>query len=165
MTNRLAQRMSRVEREMAQRAKEPIVCNCRLETAFHTGNCLEASLNGAARVCALHGFRAFGFFVFAARQYPLNHEDSQLCPCPPHPWRSFVLNGPRSWEAHNAALDACNKLPPTEFNFQEDKRKVDDVLAKYEDECQRWVEKTGRQLATPEEIKKLTSKRAHQHAY
>lgn len=164
MSKGLEKRLSRVEQRLAERTEAPVVCNCRSVTSFHSGKCLNAILKGVSRVCPVHGFREFGFFMFSSNQYPLNAEDNQFCLCPPDPWRSFVLNGPHTWEGNQAAREACGKLPPDDsFNFQEDKRLLGAVLAKYEEDRRQWQEKTGQRPASPEEIRKLEWKGARKH--
>jgi hypothetical protein len=107
MSKALEKRLSRVEQQLAERTEEPVVCNCRSATSFHSGKCLNAILQRVSRVCPVHGFRELGFFMFSSKQYALNSEDNQFCPCPPHPWRSFVLNGLHTWEGNQAAREAC----------------------------------------------------------
>jgi hypothetical protein len=164
MWNGLERRLSRIEQLLAKRTEVPRVCNCRIETRFHSAGCLNAILKGMSRVCPCHGFRELGFFFSTSRWCALNSEDNQFCPCPPHPWRSFLINGPRTWEAHYAARDACDKLPEAEYsNIQEDRRRGGVLLAQYWEERRQWVKKTGRQLPSREELVKLQWKRARKH--
>lgn len=169
-----AKRLSRLEQLAAKRTKEKKVCNCRVETSFHSADCLEAILKGASRVCPRHGFREFGFFMFAACWSTLVREDNQFCPCPPHPWRSFLLSGNHTWEGNRAAQEAERKLHEdddggfnskedclqSEARFQEDSRRVDAIFAKYREARRQWVKETGRQLPSKEELVKLEWKRA-----
>src|SRR5438270_10331073 len=83
----LDKRISRLE--MLLDPPEP--CNCRVETRFHSSNCLASILEKTIRECPTHGFREMGFFFWTPSQYPLADEDNQICPCNPHPWRSLVL--------------------------------------------------------------------------
>jgi hypothetical protein len=74
------------------------------------------------------------------------------------------MNGPHTWEGNYAAREACNKLPPADHsNLQEDRRRGEALLAQYTEAGQQWVEKTGRQLPSREEIVKLQWKRARKH--
>ncbi len=160
MSSRLEKRLSRIEQRLLKRTEEARVCICRLETRFHSGNCLEAILKGMSRVCPLHGFRDLGFFFCAARPYRLGSEEDQFCPCPPHPWRSFVLSKSHTWEEHNVAREACNKFPADEhFNFKEDHRRIEEAVAEYASERQKWV-KSGMRLPSKHELVKLQWKRA-----
>ena len=95
----------------------------------------------------------------------LKSEDDQLCPCPPHPWRSFLQNGPHTWEGNYAASEAWAKLPPAGHpNLKEDNRRLEALLEQYSEDRRQWIEKTGRQLPSREEIVKLHWKRAkHVH--
>jgi hypothetical protein len=98
MWNGLEKRISRLEKRVAERTEKNKVCNCRVETRFHNADCLDAVLKGMSRVCSVHGFRKLGFFFWTSKQYLLQSEDNQFCPCPPHPWRSFLLSeGPHTW--------------------------------------------------------------------
>lgn len=163
MSKQLERRLVRLEKRLAERTREHSTCNCRGYTRFHDGPCLAAILKGASRVCPVHGFRDFGFFMFAARWCPVNAEDNQFCPCPPHPWRSFRLSErPHTWEGHSAAREACNKLPVDNCSdFQENHRQLMAALEKYSQDLQRWVEAGGR-LPDREGIKKLAWKRARE---
>lgn len=164
MLNGLERRVARLEQRIAERAEKPRVCNCRVQTRFHGADCLDAVLTGTSRVCPLHGFRELGFFWWTPRWCALNSEDNQFCPCPPHPWRSFVMNGPRTWEAHAAASGAWAELPPVDYpDLQEDRRRGEVLLAQYSEARQRWVEKTGRQLPSQKELIKLEWERARKH--
>jgi hypothetical protein len=161
MSKEIERRVSRLEKSLAERTRERSICNCRVGTTFHNGPCLAAILEKACRVCPVHGFRDFGCFMWSARSYPVKAEDNQFCPCPPHPWRSFLLSErPHTWEGHYAAREACIKLPmDSSSNSQEDHPQVKEVHRKYQQERQRWVESEGR-LPDREEVKKLAWKRA-----
>jgi hypothetical protein len=164
MPNGLEKRLSRVERILTKKTEERRVCNCRLETRCHSADCLDAILKGMLRVCPRHGFRKLGSFFWTPKWCALILEDSQFCPCPPHPWRSFVMNGPHTWEGHYAARKASNKLPPADHsNIKEDNRRTEALLAQYSESGQQWVEKTGRQLPSREELVKLQWERARKH--
>ena len=164
MTKKLEQRLSRLEQCVAERTEGPQACNCRVVTRFHSGKCLNAILTGISRVCPLHGFRDLGFLFWTSIQYPLQSEENQFCPCPPDPWRSFVMSeGPHTWEGHNAAKEACNKIAPDDhFNFQEYKREIEAAVAKYSEERRQSVE-AGRELPNKEKFVKLQEKRAGNH--
>jgi hypothetical protein len=146
MRKEIENRLSRLEKRLGERTTKLSICNCRVETRFHGGCCLDAILKGMSRVCPLHGFRELGFFFWTSRQFPLLSEDNQFCPCPPHPWGSFVLSdGPHTWERQYAAREACRKQSPTaDSNFRADKRKEDEVFGEYFEARQRWVDSGGR---------------------
>lgn len=133
MRKELEKRLARIEKRVAEKTKTNKICNCRGETRFHNAPCLAAILKGASRVCPVHGSRELGFFWWTSKQYPLRPEDNPICPCPPHPWRSFLLSeGPHTWEGHDAARKAACELPPDPtFNFQEDKRRMGELFAEY----------------------------------
>jgi len=155
MSKALEKRLSRVEQQLAERTEKPIVCNCRYRTNFHNADCLDALLKQMPRVCPLHGFRQLGFLMWAPKWYRLWREDNRFCPCPPHPWRSFVLNGLHTWEGNQAAREACRKLPPDDHrNFREDNRTTD-AETQYYEARQQWLEK----MARPEERRRLELKR------
>jgi hypothetical protein len=168
MSNALDKRLSRLESLASSRLGISKICNCRTATSFHSANCLKAILQGASRVCPTHGFRDFGFFMFAARWATLKREDNQFCPCPEDPWRSFVLNGPRTWEAHNAAREACRQreseqeLTSPPRDLAEENAALDLVIGEYEHSKQRWMEETGRQLPNRDEILAMHQKRARE---
>ena len=161
MSKEIEKRLSRIEKRLAKRTREHSICNCRVETRFHNGPCVAAILKGASRVCPVHGFRDFGLFAYVARSYLVNAEDNRFCPCPPNPWRSFLLSeGPHTWEGQHAAKEACSKLPVDHCsNFQENQRQSTAAFEKYSQDLQRWIESGGR-LPDREEIKKLAWKRA-----
>jgi hypothetical protein len=165
MWNGLEKRLSRLEQRGAERTRKPRVCDCRVETRFHGADCLDEIVNGMARDCPSHGFRELGFFFWTPRWCALIPEDNQFCPCHPHPWRSFLINGPHTWEAHHAAREAWNNVQKDNsmLNLQEDNRRADSIMAKYFGARQHWVEKAGRQLPSREELVKLQWKRARKH--
>jgi hypothetical protein len=156
VSNGIEKRVLRLERLVSKGTRKPQVCNCRIETRYHDANCLAAILNGT-RICPVHGFRELGFFFWTAKQYPLQSEDNQVCPCSPHPWRSFLLSrGPHTWEGHHAAQDAWNNLPDAhQSSIQEESLQTDATLVKYGRARQEWIERTGRELPDPEELKRL----------
>ena len=164
MSREIEKRLSRLEKRLAEKTKEHSICNCRVSTVFHGGHCLDAILKGVSRVCPLHGFRELGFFMWMSKQFPLLSEDNPFCPCPPHPWRSFLLSPhPHTWEGHYAAREACSKQVSSEdLNLRADNRKGEEVLGEYFDARQRWVESGGR-LPDREQIKKLAWQRAREH--
>jgi hypothetical protein len=161
MSKEIEKRLSRIEKRLAERTREHSICNCRVETRFHNGPCVAAILKGASRVCPVHGFRDFGLFAYVARSYLVNAEDNRFCPCPPDPWRSFLLSeGPHTWEGNYAAREACRKLPISDdSNRSEDNGKLDEVFGEYSKARRQWVDSGGR-LPDREEIKKLAWKRA-----
>ncbi len=167
MRSELEKRISRLEKRAVERIEKPKICNCRISTRYHNAACLEALLKGLTRVCPLHGFRVLGTFWFTPSWYVLRRRggdrDNELCPCPPHPWRSHVLNGPRTWEAQAAAREAWDKLsrdaPPIDpeerkRQFQENSRRIDTLVEGYLTARAEWVEKSGRQPASRAEILK-----------
>jgi hypothetical protein len=157
-------RLSRLEKRLAERTTKPSTCNCRVETLFHGGCCLDAILKGMSRVCPLHGFRELGVFCWTSKQFTLLSEDNEFCPCPPDPWRSFVLSGNHTWEAQSAARETIRNSPPAEnSNFKEDDLRVDEVFARYSEARHRWVDSGGR-LPDREELVKLAWQRARKHA-
>ncbi len=166
MGNAFEKRLSKLEKQAAERKQETKTCNCRVTTPYHSAACLDAVLKGIPRICPVHGFRELGFFLWRPKQYPLASDDDQFCPCPPHPWRSWLLSrGPRVWEEHHAAKQAWSKveLDPM-FNLQEDNRRTDAILAEYSADRQRWLDGSGRELPGREELVKLQTKGARQHA-
>jgi hypothetical protein len=161
MSREIEKMLSRLEKRLAEKTKEHSMCNCRVATTFHGGDCLDAILKGIPRVCPLHGFRELGFFMWGSKQYTLLSEDNPFCPCPPHPWRSFLLSPrPHTWEGRDAAREACSKqVLSDDLNLKADNRKEEEVLAEYFEARHRWVESGGR-LPDKEELVKLAWKRA-----
>ena len=101
MSNGLERRLSRLEHVVAEWTK-PRICNCRGETQYHNADCLDRLLKRMPRVCPIHSFRDLGYFMQVPWCFPLISEDSQFCPCPPDPWRSFVLSkGPQHNRGQN----------------------------------------------------------------
>jgi hypothetical protein len=103
----------------------------------------------------------------------LEPEDFPFCPCPEDPRRSFVLNGPRTWEAHDAAREACRQRdsepeePLPSSDLAQKHAALDLVIVEYEQSKQQWMEQMGRQLPNRDEIhatmhRKLARKRRHQ---
>jgi hypothetical protein len=158
MSHAFEKRLSRLEALISTKLELPKICNCRTDTRFHSPNCLKAILQGASRVCPTHGFRDFGFFMFAATWSALKPEDFPFCPCPEDPWRSFVLNGPRTWEAHNAAREACRQResepeePLPSRDLAQEHAALDLVIGEYEQSKHQWMEQTRRQLPNRDEI-------------
>jgi hypothetical protein len=150
------ERLSRLEKCLAESTKKLVVCNCRVETKFHNAPCLDAILKGTCRVCPLHGFRVLGMFFWTSQQYLLLPEDNQFCPCPPHPWRSFLSKGPHTWEGHEAAREAIRQLPPEPmFNYKDDRRQGHPILMKYLEEGDQAVEKGARLPDRADLVKRL----------
>jgi hypothetical protein len=167
MWSGLEKRLARLEKRVAERIQDAKVCNCRLNTRFHNAECLAALLKGIPRVCPVHGFREIGGFFFTPSWYHVRGEDDEFCPCPPHPWRSFVLSARQgvhhTWEGSYAAREAEVNLPPDPIldaeernrRFQENKRRLDALWEEYCAARQLWEEKSGRRLPTAHEIVKL----------
>jgi len=173
MSNALEKRLSKLEKQAAKKKQKKKVCNCRVTTPYHSAACLDAVLRGIPRVCPVHGFRELGSFLWRPKQYPLGFDDDRFCPCPPHPWRSYVLSGSRDWDEGAAARESWDKLAmnapavdPQENarRFQEDNRRTAAILAKYEVARQRWLDSSGRELPALEELVKSQMKRGRQHA-
>jgi hypothetical protein len=133
MLGGVERRVFRLEKRVAKKSEKPSPCNCRVVTRFHDATCLDAILEGMSGACPLHGIRELGFFLWSPAQYPLYQEDNELCPCPPHPWRSFLLNPrPHTWEQQKAASDAWSNLPPRiDFDLNQNNRQTEAVLAEY----------------------------------
>lgn len=181
MWNGLEKRLSRLEKRLAERTHGPSVCNCRVHTRFHNAECLAAVLKGIPWVCPIHGIRQLGRFTWTPKQYLLsyrNGDDNPYCPCPPHPWRSFVLSnlnkprkGPPNWEEHDAARKAWDNLPPDPIldceegnrRLQEESCRIDALCEEYWAACQEWFEKSGRDLTNQPELAKLIWLRAREH--
>ncbi len=158
MWNRIENRIARLEKQAAKKRQAAKVCNCRIRTRFHNAECLEALLEAMPLFCPLHGLRNFGRFWWTPEQFALTYRDqgpilpnggdNELCPCPPHPWRSHVLKcipgiGPRrsspGWEEHDAARQAWLDLPPEprfdpehgRRRLEEDNGRAEAVMEKY----------------------------------
>jgi hypothetical protein len=172
MWSGLEKRLARLEKRMAERIQEAKICNCRaVTTRFHNAECLAALLKGMPLVCPVHGLRHLGRFMWTPKWALLRTreggDDNQFCPCPPHPWRSFVLSSrqgaPHTWEESYAAREASVNLPPDPIldpqegnrRVQENARRIDAMWEEYCAACQLWVEKSGRRLPTRQEIVKL----------
>jgi hypothetical protein len=162
MSDGLERRICRLEKRVEEKFKTPGRCNCRVVTRFHNAFCLDTILKQACRVCPVHDFREFGFFFWSPSQYPVGGEDTRFCPCPPHPWRTF-LTGPHplSWEQHKAALEAWSNHPPrNNFDLNEDNCQTSALLAEYGEAREQWLATNGRQLPSKEELVELEWKRA-----
>lgn len=147
----LEKRISRIER----RVQPPTPCNCRTVARYHDANCLAAILEKTPRECPVHGFREMGFFFWVPPSDPLFHEDNEVCPCPPHPWRSFQLSGgPYTKEARDAAMDAWQDMPrEPSHNVEENRARTDAVFQAYLEQKEQWLRKTGRRLPSLEELR------------
>ena len=157
-------RIARLEKFASDQAKKRLPCNCRFEIRAHNAACLQAILNGLSRVCPAHGFRQFFGFMHAAQWITLLPEDNPFCPCPPHPWREYLLSkGPHTWEMRYAAKTAPSSLVP--YNVEENLRRLAEIKLKYFSERQEWIERTGRSLPSQEEILKFQNEQAHNHGY
>jgi hypothetical protein len=156
MLHGLERRLTRLEKRVAQKVDPPKVCNCRVSTRHHDSVCLDGLLKKMPRTCPIHGFRELGMFWWTPHWRPLRREDNQFCPCTPHPWRSFVLNGPRTWEAHNAAKEAWSRFELVrELTFEEEHSRLTAVQEEYWSVRAEWYEKSGRQPPTRQEILRL----------
>ena len=117
----------------------------------------------------MHGFRDLGTLFSKPKPYPLRKEDNPFCPCPPHPWRSFQLSGgPNIWERRHAAEKAWEELPgdPTsESDFQEEHRRLAEVIDKDEAARQEWIRNSGQKLPSSQELVKLEWIRARTLSY
>jgi hypothetical protein len=153
----LDKRLFRLERLL----DPPSPCNCRLITCFHNADCLAAILEKTERKCPVHGFRGMGALFQRPPQYPLVDEDNQFCPCPPHPWRSLQLRrNSATTEDSAVAMQAWHDMPPApESNFQENSDRTRALWRAYDEERHQWIRKTGRQLPSFEELKKMQAKR------
>lgn len=153
MLNAFGNRLSRVEGLLARKLESPKICNCRIDTSYHSAECLKTIFEGASRECPTHGFRDFGFFIYCAKWCTLQDQDDQFCPCAADSWRSFVLNGPLTQEAaesvkrgeyaQQVSKPYQNSAPSS---FEQEKEQVDLVIAQYEESKEEFVKATGRQL-------------------
>jgi hypothetical protein len=164
MRNALEKRVSGLERRVTVTRGKAAVCNCRIETRFHSADCLEAILKNVYRNCPVHGFRTLGTFFQTSHSMPLVGEDNQACPCPPHPWRSFLLSrSPDPWKDREAAEKASEQISPyPTYDLQEDLRRLNAIFAAYRLARQEWVAQAGRALPSQNEISRLIWKRARQ---
>ena len=152
----LASRLSKIEKRFGINTVGPVICICRVTTRFHNAKCFNTLLEKLERVCPIHGFRELGFFLFTASWYRLRFEDNQFCPCQPDPWRSFVLNGPHTWEARaKARADLSTWEPHDELSFNEEKSQFEAVVEKFYDARQRYYESSQRQPPSQREIVRL----------
>jgi hypothetical protein len=159
MGGALARKTSTLEKRVAERTEKLRICSCRFRTRFHGADCLDAIMKGICRVCPRHGFRNLGYFLYTPkwyplfstpRHYPLSSEVDQLCPCPPHPWRSSVPNGPHSREDSTRAWEAWQNLPPTDgTDLEEENRRINLIFTAYVESYLQWVEKKKQQLPEP----------------
>lgn len=157
MSNGLERRLSRLEHVVAEMTK-PRICNCRGETQYHNADCLDGLLKRMPRVCPHHSFRDLGFLMFVPRWFPLISEDNQFCPCPPDPWRSFILSeGPHTAEAKMVAVQASLKIP--DQSGPDDRLRAEVLKAKYWKAREQWIERTGRQLPSRDELAELPLQR------
>jgi hypothetical protein len=166
MFNKLEKRLSRLEKQADDRTREIGICNCRVETRYHNAACLDAILRGISRVCPVHGFRELGFFFWHSKQYPLGSESDQFCPCPPHPWRLWVLRkgpDPRG-STQFGRSEALEVRPDPAFDLQEDNRRGDALVDEYLTAREAWIRKSGRELPSRQELVKLAMKGARQNA-
>ena len=153
----LENRISKLE--MLIQPPEP--CNCRAETRYHNSHCLLIILRKTARECPVHGFREMGFFFWTARQYPLLEEDDEVCPCPSHPWRSFLLGPkPLTWEGNYAATRAWEQMPEETYHVEDERLLTEAIMDAYTLEQQHWSQKTGRRMPSHKEIVKQVWNRA-----
>jgi hypothetical protein len=162
MWSALENRVSKLEK-VAESKQGTKICNCRVQTRYHNAACLDAILKGISRVCPVHGFRDLGFFFWHSKQYPLGLGDDQFCPCPPEPWRSWVLRkGPDPRIGEQPAREGVQ--PDSVLSFEEDRRRTGSILAEYSTARQQWLDSSGRELPSRQELVKLQWKRARQHA-
>jgi hypothetical protein len=182
MPSELEKRMSKIEKRLAERAKKPSICNCRVSTSYHNAKCLLAVLKGMAWVCPIHGFRNPGRFWFTPQWAILRvrngGDDNRFCPCPPHPWRTHVLNGlngvPRTSGDGSAAEAAAIKLQMDAFDplkdrqdanrrVQEEGARIETIVNGYWDACHEWYAKYGQELIKRPELAKVIWERAREN--
>jgi hypothetical protein len=164
MRNSLEKRLVRLEQLAAKRNEKALLCTCRALTFSHDSSCLAAIMKGVSRVCPSHDFREIGGFGWCAESDPLVPEDNQFCPCRPHPMRSFLLSdGPHTPEGLKAAEEASQGIRRDDFPYREDSRRSEAIRAKYREDRRQWLQKSGRQLPSLEELRKLEWERKGEH--
>ncbi len=155
MSNDLKKKISRLEKQATKQTEEAKLCNCRYKTRYHNAECLDALLKRMPLICPVHGFRELGRFWWTASWSLLRTragDDNEFCPCPPHPWRLFVRNGPHTWEARAIAWEAWHKLPEDpRSNLQEENSRAETVAERYWAARERWYASrgAGNQLRVP----------------
>src|SRR3978361_933285 len=78
----IERRLGKLEQLLAERVDGPRVCNCRLETRFHSGVCLAAILAELSWGCPVHGFRTLGYFRWVVLEWEqVTSGDEKFCPC------------------------------------------------------------------------------------
>jgi hypothetical protein len=170
MLSDVRNKISRLEKRAAQQTQEPKLCICRWDqTRFHNAECLDALLMRMPLVCPVHGLRQLGRLWQTPTWNVLRTRignDNEFCPCPPHPWRSFVQRkGPRTWEERAAAYDAWHKLPEDpSFNFQEAKRRIHAVGNRYSYARWEWFDKGGHKSPNRQELLSRLIKGVRQNA-
>ncbi len=161
MIKALGHRLSRLERQLADRGKCVAVCTCRVTTSFHDPDCLDAILKAMPRCCPVHGFRELGFFFWRPGWVLLENGDNDFCPCPPHPWRTFLQHGfppNQVWEERRKAEESWNHYEDPVRNIEEDNRRTDGIVDTYLAARREWLV-SGRELPTAKEIKAMLWKR------
>jgi hypothetical protein len=156
----LASRLSKIEQRFGIKTVASFICICRARTCFHNAKCFNTLLEKLERVCPIHGFRELGMFWFMPSWRGLRREDNQFCPCQPHPWRSFALNGPHTWEAQAKARAewlAWQRID--NLSFDEEKLQLEAVLEKFYDARLKWYEASKRHPPSLSEIVKLGRER------
>jgi hypothetical protein len=161
MATGFEKRLARLE-QLAVSEKQKNICNCRLETKFHNADCLAAILQSTSRVCPDHGFREFGFFFWQSKQFPLGSGDDAFCPCPPHPWRSYVLRKTANRPTPEMLEEASRVITP--YDIADERRRLDILIAEYLATRLEWAAKTRRALPTKQELKKIVWKRVREYA-
>jgi hypothetical protein len=174
MMSGLAKRILRLEKLAAKRTEEPKLCNCKLRTLYHTADCLEATLKRVSPICPLHGFRQFLNFwgvpvddLLMGGTACLSWDANEYCWCPPRPPQvaiTFDPNAPEdTWEVPSPE-EVFNREEESRRVHEEESRRLDAIIAKYRQDREDWVKKTGRRLPSLEELKKLFSKPEYRDA-
>jgi hypothetical protein len=78
--------------------------------------------------------------------------------------RSYLLSGgTHTPEGLKAAKEASQGISRVDFPYMEDSRRSEAIRAKYAEERRQWIQKSGRQLPSLEELRNLEWERKAEH--
>ncbi|SRR5712692_171464 len=164
----LKNRVFRLEQRVENKAKQHLVCNCRIETKYHYREDLQTIIKVQGDLpCPVHVVRDLGVFWQTPKNMPLLQEDRELCSCPPNLRRTYLEGKgpapPREQTVAEVQADlALLKCDPK--IYQEEARRLDAVIYEYLDSFEEKLAKLGRKRLSPQDRLRIFTESAKQRA-
>jgi hypothetical protein len=101
------------------------ICNCRIATAFHNADCLQAILKAQCIPCPAHGFRFLGIFFPVQPTEPVLPSDRRFCRCisvdqsdTKNSWESDFESSKRDCRVQTRLVRQYLELPGTKYRME-----------------------------------------------